>query len=390
MINFRELRQEALKLGIGENIVEKDYILGWILSGIASNETLKDKLAFKGGTALKKCFFDTYRFSEDLDFTVLSEEIYSKEKLNTSLQNMTLSISQISNIQFPSISIDEAQNLRGNLTFQIKISYIGPRGQINLPPKIKLDLTRFETVVLPLEKRELLHNYSDKGDAKCQILCYPLDEILAEKIRSLLERTRARDFYDVWRLLRDHSQMVNLENFRKSFDEKCKYKSVSLPSIDDFLTTEKEAELRSDWEISLPHQLNYPPKFDIIKDEFLSLIVKVLPLLATPKISAYVEALPVRRHSYISIPQSFYAGIYQSPIEILTQAGRNRVMAKMVYKNESHLVEPYSLRVTKDGNLTFFGWQQGDYHIKQFRVDRIQNIELTNQSFTPKFPIEFA
>lgn len=389
MIDFRELRQEALKLGIGENIVEKDYILGWILWGIASNEILKDKFAFKGGTALKKCFFDTYRFSEDLDFTVLSEDIYSKEKLSVIFQGVAQSISQISNIQLPSISVEEAQNLRGNLTFQIKISYIGPRGQVSSPPKVKLDLTRFEAVVLPLEKRGLLHNYSDKDEVKCQILCYTLDEILAEKMRSLLERTRARDFYDVWRLLHDYGQMVNLDNFRKSFDEKCRYKSVGLNSIDDFLTSEKENELRSDWQISLPHQLNYLPQFDIVKDDFLSLIVKILPPLATPKVSSYVEALPAAGRSYISIPQRFYTGVYRNPVEILTQAGKDRLMVKMVYKNEPRLVEPYSLRVTKDGNLTFFGWQQGDYHIKQFRVDRIQNIELTNQPFTPKFPVEF-
>ena len=390
MIALQEVKQEASRSGIREDIIEKDYVLSWILWGIASDEALKDKLAFKGGTALKKCFFETYRFSEDLDFTVLSEDIYSKDKFNASLQNITQKISQTANIQFPNFSIDESQDLRGNATFQIKIYYIGPRRQISSPPKIKIDLTRFERVVLSLEKKSLFHSYSDKEEIGCQILCYPLEEALAEKVRSLLERTRARDFYDVWRVLRDHGSSVNLTDFKKSFDEKCKYKSVDFKAIDDFLTPEKESELRSDWQISLPHQLNYLPNFDIVKDEFLSLIVEILRPLATPKISSYVEALPVSGRSYISIPQRFYTGAYRNPIEILTQAGRNRLMVKMRYKSEIRLIEPYSLRLTKDGNLTLFGWQQGDYHIKQFRVDRIQNIELSNQSFSPKFPIEFS
>jgi hypothetical protein len=242
-------------------------------------------------------------------------------------------------------------------------------------------------VILPLETRPLLHAYSDINDVKCDIFCYPLDEILAEKMRSLLERTRARDFYDVWRLLRDHHININLDRFNESFDKKCGYKSVSFKSIDDFLTQAKEDELRSDWQVSLPHQLNYLPNFDIVKDEFLSLIVKVLPPLVTPKISSYVRALPPEGRSYISIPQKFYA--YQSPLQTIKQAGRDKLMVQMIYKNEVRFVEPYSIRVTKDGNLTFFGWQEGDFHIKQFRLDRIQSIQLTNKSFYPKYPIEF-
>lgn len=389
MISLAEIKNEASKNNIREDIIEKDYVLGWVLWGITSNEKLKSNLAFKGGTALKKCFFDTYRFSEDLDFTILSDSVYSKEAFDINIQNITQSISQASNIQFPQISVEESQDLRGNPTFQIKIYYIGPRRQIGSPAKIKIDLTKFEEVVLSLETKPLFHNYSDSSELKYNVLCYSLDEILAEKMRSLLERTRARDFYDVWRLLRDYSANVNLNQFKKAFDEKCKYKSVSLKAIDDFLTPEKEAELRSDWQVSLPHQLNYLPNFDIVKDEFLALIVKVLPPLVTSKISSYVHAIPVGGHRYVSIPQRFYTGAYLNPIELLKQAGRSRVIVKMTYKNEIRFVEPYSMRVTKDGNLTFFGWQEGDYHIKQFRLDRIQNIELSNKSFYPKFPVEF-
>jgi predicted nucleotidyltransferase component of viral defense system len=389
MINLAEIKQEASRNNIREDIIEKDYVFGWVIRGIASNEELKNNLAFKGGTALKKCFFDTYRFSEDLDFTVLSDAVYSKEKFQITVQDVTQGISQASNIQFPQVSVEESQDLKGNPTFQIKISYIGPRKQIGSPAKIKLDLTKFEVVVLPLETKPLFHNYSDSNDVKYDVLCYSLDEILAEKMRSLLERTRARDFYDVWRLLRDHNANINLSRFKESFDKKCGYKSVSLKGIDDFLTAAKEDELRSDWQISLPHQLNYLPNFEIVKDEFLSLIVKILPPLTTPKISSYVHALPVGGRSYLSIPQRFYAGAYRSPLEILKQAGRSQLMVQMTYKNEIRFIEPYSMRVTKDGNLTFFGWQEGDYHIKQFRLDRIQNITLTNKSFYPKFPVEF-
>ncbi len=52
------------------HIVEKDYVLGWMLAGIYGHEGLTESWIFKGGTCLKKCFFETYRFSEELDFTL--------------------------------------------------------------------------------------------------------------------------------------------------------------------------------------------------------------------------------------------------------------------------------------------------------------------------------
>ena len=67
---LRSRLQEARKrLGIPWEVLERDYILSWILAGISHVEALRETLAFKGGTALKKCYFGAYRFSEDLDFS---------------------------------------------------------------------------------------------------------------------------------------------------------------------------------------------------------------------------------------------------------------------------------------------------------------------------------
>ncbi len=60
------------EFGLRVDIVEKDYVLGWLLAGISNHKELASNWVFKGGTCLKKCFFETYRFSEDLDFTVLN------------------------------------------------------------------------------------------------------------------------------------------------------------------------------------------------------------------------------------------------------------------------------------------------------------------------------
>jgi predicted nucleotidyltransferase component of viral defense system len=65
MIDKREILEAASAFSLLPNIVEKDYVLGWILSGINAHEELSENWVFKGGTCLKKCYFETYRFSED-------------------------------------------------------------------------------------------------------------------------------------------------------------------------------------------------------------------------------------------------------------------------------------------------------------------------------------
>ena len=71
MITRTDLNERINEWGIREDVVEKDYVIGWVLWGIGSEPGLSPSWAFKGGTCLKKCYVETYRFSEDLDFTVL-------------------------------------------------------------------------------------------------------------------------------------------------------------------------------------------------------------------------------------------------------------------------------------------------------------------------------
>jgi predicted nucleotidyltransferase component of viral defense system len=73
MIDRGEILEVAGDLGLRPDVVEKDYVLGWLLAAISDHPALGPAWVFKGGTCLKKCYFETYRFSEDLDFTVTDE-----------------------------------------------------------------------------------------------------------------------------------------------------------------------------------------------------------------------------------------------------------------------------------------------------------------------------
>ena len=61
MITRIDIDERVREWGLREDVVEKDYVLGWLLWGIGSDPDLSEQWAFKGGTCLKKCYFDTYQ-----------------------------------------------------------------------------------------------------------------------------------------------------------------------------------------------------------------------------------------------------------------------------------------------------------------------------------------
>ena len=82
MIHPKEVNAVAKKYKLKDTQIEKDYVLSWLLLGIAKNPILSVILVFKGGTVLKKAYFPEYRFSEDLDFTLLNNTITNEELIN--------------------------------------------------------------------------------------------------------------------------------------------------------------------------------------------------------------------------------------------------------------------------------------------------------------------
>lgn len=69
MIREAEVRRTAAAKKIDPMVIDLDYSLGWILLGMKNISPDLLGLIFKGGTCLRKCYFQDYRFSEDLDFT---------------------------------------------------------------------------------------------------------------------------------------------------------------------------------------------------------------------------------------------------------------------------------------------------------------------------------
>ena len=152
MIPQREIANTAAEWQLAQNVVEKDYVLGWLLAGIAEQSVTRS-WAFKGGTCLRKCWFETYRFSEDLDFTV-PEVHLDVASLHSAFREIADWVHTQCGLRLvlEEGSFRERTNKRGNLTIEGRIAYIGPLG-MPTPPKVKLDLTADEAIVRPLERR---------------------------------------------------------------------------------------------------------------------------------------------------------------------------------------------------------------------------------------------
>ncbi len=89
MISKADILERAREWQLTPEVVEKDYVLGWLLAGIAQHPATKTNWVFKGGTCLKKCVLETYRFSEDLDFTLLPGAEYSEAGVDAVLREIT-------------------------------------------------------------------------------------------------------------------------------------------------------------------------------------------------------------------------------------------------------------------------------------------------------------
>lgn len=205
MITKREILDAASNLNLNPHVVEKDYALGWVLAGIYAHDALADNWIFKGGTCLKKCYFETYRFSEDLDFTLKDKSHLRAVFLQPVFGEIGEWIHENSGLEFPakSQSFDIYKNPRGQMSCQGKLSYRGPVSPTaGGMPRIKLDLTADERIVLPPVKVPVFHPYSDHPAGGISVLAYGYEEVFAEKVRALAERTRPRDLYDVINLYR--------------------------------------------------------------------------------------------------------------------------------------------------------------------------------------------
>ena len=139
MIAKTEIMDFSREFGLSANVIEKDYVLGWVLAGISQHADIAPNWVFKGGTCLKKCYFETYRFSEDLDFTITEGSHLDQNFLIRCFKYISDWIYDAAGIVIPKelIRFDVYENNRGRISAQGRISYRGPlQRKGDLPDKL--------------------------------------------------------------------------------------------------------------------------------------------------------------------------------------------------------------------------------------------------------------
>ncbi len=241
---------------IPEAVLERDYCLAWFLVGLSAS-SLREHLVFKGGTALKRCYFSDYRFSEDLHFTLAGE--MPLESILTGLEDVYAEVRSASGIPFRYSRPDRKKHQNSHTFY---LAYEGPLPSAS-PREVKVDITINERLVLPVEDRAVLRGYEEYADLieDSQIRVYSLDEICVEKVVALTDRARnePRDLYDLWYLTSEAH--VDLAMLTSEIDNKLEFRGRSRDTMGEEFQ-KKEARYKKLWSTRLGSQMAELPPFD--------------------------------------------------------------------------------------------------------------------------------
>ncbi len=243
---------------IPESVLERDYCIAWFLIGL-SRMPLREKLVFKGGTALKRCHFAEYRFSEDMDFTLSGN--LSFDALKGELEKVYEAVKKSSGITFRFIREDSASHLN---SYTFYLGYEGPLPVMTAVREVKVDVTLKECLVTPVEELPILKSYPEFSDLPedSSIRVYSLAEIATEKTVALLDRARTepRDLFDLWHLTTT-SKSVDLAQIQDAIQQKLKFRGKTLDEVRGEFD-KKEARLKKTWDTRLSAQMGELPEFE--------------------------------------------------------------------------------------------------------------------------------
>jgi len=394
MIDRAEIMELAGELGLRPDVVEKDYVLGWLLAAIFQDEVLGPAWVFKGGTCLKKCYFETYRFSEDLDFTVTDATQLDRDFLLDRFRNIAAWLYDESGIELPAdlLRFDVYDNSRGGRAAQGRIVYRGPIVRGGDLPRVKLDLTADEILVMPAVARPVVHSYSDAREGGIEARCYAFEEVFGEKVRALGERSRPRDLYDVINLFRNGDFPAAASAIRAVVTEKCTFKAVSFPTLEGL--NPFRDELIGEWSNMLAHQLPALPPIE----SFLDALPEFFSWLVGQSEPIVLAAHPMARNTEVLRgPAGAFGDIggHRPFIETIRFAATNRLCVELDYRDEqghrdTRLIEAYSLRRSQAGDVLLMAARADSGAARSYRLDRILGARTAQQVFVPRYPIELT
>lgn len=262
MISERELRRTAARIGAGVGQTEHQYAILCVLDALSRTALLSDTFCLKGGTALRLNYFGDWRHSVDLDFSVLPS--FPMDELRTLVDDW---FAQVGTMHAMEVHLLDFH--RANGAARLRARFVGP---LRHPARLLFDLTLDEPVLLTPLRRQAID--SPFRSLHPVVLTYTLEEILAEKMRSILQRGKARDYYDVWRLMSEKTAFIDLDLVRSTLVRKCRHKGLGEPGARAFLIPERLAEAGVYWERDLAGQVPAPslPNWESVTRDLAGLL----------------------------------------------------------------------------------------------------------------------
>ena len=380
MISKDEITRKADEFEIHASNVQRDYVFGWILAGLFSASNLKNRLILKGGNCLRKAYFEHSRFSRDLDFS--TQDSLSEEFIGMELNHICDFVQKHSNVVF------EKEKTRvknkncandGKRIYEARFyfkDFFGNSDKFTI--SVRLDLSEFDKIYLPIQKRNLIHPYSDSSLCSIPLRCLKLEEIMAQKLKCLLQRRHSPDLYDfVYSTFFKHDIEINKKEIVNTFLKLTIFQR-SPGIVKRILFDLPFQKIRSFW------------------DRFI--------MQPKPSIIPYDDAVEVFKGSidelFGSLPvglgeQMFFPSYYRNPI---FEAGQTFTLLKVKYHDVLRLVEPYCLsyKTRKDGVAKEYlyvydlvGGRSGP-GIKALVHPNIQELENTDTKFEPRYEVELC
>ncbi|WEX89955.1 nucleotidyl transferase AbiEii/AbiGii toxin family protein [Sinorhizobium garamanticum] len=378
MIDQDEIKAKALEFDIHHPNVERDYVFGWLLKSIYENDFLRARVVFKGGNCLRKAYYPDTRFSADLDFSV--SDAVDVERTAKEINNACREAQAACGVEFlinrntfePGPMVDKTRrSYKGRVYFT---DFFGKQDDLTI--SIKVDMTGLDRLYLPATTRKLIHPYSDAGACTADITCMALEEVVASKLKCLIQRRHSHDLFDlVYATFIDRSIELDRALVLRTFLGKTIF-SASPAAAKSILLGIPMSFFSGVWEryIKCPKATRF--SFERATEGFKDTIEQ---LFGGVRGGGWGEQL-------------YYGPEHRN---LIMEAGASRKLMKIGYHGVERVIEPYSLSYKKaQGRRAreyFYAWDRTrGPSIKTFFNTDVESLAILDETFEPQFEIELS
>ncbi len=273
MITTAELHRIASAEGLRFDQTEKDYVILWLLYGLSQPNFFLKRWLLKGGTCLRHCYYPGYRFSEDIDFTC-QLEVDGLDSARKLLNQITAWVQENSGIF---TATKTPLTIPGDFQIEIPVEYSRGGSRRQKLPNVKIHLTFDEPILRNVTIRSVKPPYSDLP--VFEIACYSIEEIVAEKMRALLQQQvkwpRPRDLYDLWFILCRSDERFQKENLKDLFVQKCRTRQIQ-PDADSLVSENLKEWNKGSWENILKPLMKTVPDFNEVWKEWTTVLPEII------------------------------------------------------------------------------------------------------------------